>query len=217
MIKRTVAPINAASCRQRLAHEAVQRRAAYLNSRRGELYEVDLHLALVYEGLRPRGSSAQRLRALWSAPRSAVREWLSSSANLALIEADLDRAVAQLHHKAAAFEVQLADSVRPTRLSKANAFRFFRRLLNYTPHVAAGAALQYDTHLDYFVADSSVDCHRGHLQVDATRVKVLSLKEPPSATFPQVLEDLYTLPGEFIACLEWCRTPNDRMRRDLQV
>ena len=31
-----------------------------------------------------------------------------------LLEADLDRAVAQLHHKAAAFEVQLADSVRPT-------------------------------------------------------------------------------------------------------
>ncbi|MGH9201735.1 MAG: hypothetical protein ACRD2A_10935, partial [Vicinamibacterales bacterium] len=217
LIKRTVAPIEAAPCRQPLAHEAVQRRAAYLNSRRAELYEVDLHLVLMYEGLRPRGSSAERLRRLWSDPRSAVREWLSASANLALIEADLDRAVAQLHHKAAAFEVQLADSVRPTRRSKADAFRFFRRLLNYTPHVAAGAALQYDTHLDYFVADSSVDCHRGHLQVDATRAKVLSLKEPPSATFPQVLEDLYTLPGEFIACLEWCRTPNDRMRRDLQV
>ena len=43
------------------------------------------------------------------------------------------------------------------------------------------------------------------------------MKEPPSATFPQVLEDLYTLPGEFIACLEWCRIPNDRMRRTLQL
>ena len=39
------------------------------------------------------------------------------------------------------------------------------------------------------------------------------MKEPPSATFPQVLEDLYTVPGEFIACLEWRRIPNDRMRR----
>jgi len=137
--------------------------------------------------------------------RAAIRNWLSPSANLALLEADLDRAVAQLHHKAAAFEVQLADSVHPTRLAKTDAFRFFRRLLNYTPHVAAGASLQHDTYLDYFVADSSVDCHRGHLELDAVRVKVLSLKEPPSATFPQVLEDLYTLPGEFIACLEWCR------------
>lgn len=217
LIKRTVPPIDPAPCSQRLAHEAVQRRAAYLNSRRDELYELDLHLVLVYEGLRPRGSSSRRARAAWSEPGATIRSWLSPSANLALVETDLDRAVAQLHHKAAAFEVQLADSVRPTRLSKADAFRFFRRLLNYTPHVAEGASLQYDTHLDYFVADSSVDCHRGHLQVDDVRVKVLSLKEPPSATFPQVLEDLYTLPGEFIACLEWCRIPNHRMRRDLQV
>ena len=43
------------------------------------------------------------------------------------------------------------------------------------------------------------------------------MKEPPSATFPHVLEDLYTLPGEFIACLEWRRIPNDRMRRTLQL
>src|SRR5207302_34174 len=26
-----------------------------------------------------------------------------------------------------------------------------------------------------------------------------------------------TVPGEFIACLEWQRIPNDRMRRDLQT
>ena len=136
---------------------------------------------------------------------------------LALVEADLDRALAQLHHKADAFEVQLADSVRPTRLHKTDAFQFFRRLVNYTPRMVAGAALQYDTHLDYFVADSALDCHRDHLELDAARVKVLTMKEPPSATFPQVLEDLYTLPGEFIACLEWWRIPNDRMRRDLQI
>ena len=113
--------------------------------------------------------------------------------------------------------MQLADSVRPTRLHKTDAFQFFRRLVNYTPRLVAGAALQYDTHLDYFVADSGLDCHRDHLELDAARVKVLTMKEPPSATFPQVLEDLYTLPGEFIACLEWCRIPNDRMRRTLQL
>ena len=140
-----------------------------------------------------------------------MRRWLSPSGTLELVETDIDHAVAHLHHKAAAFEVLLADSVRPVRLPKPEAFRFFRRLLNYMPYVAAGASLKYDTHLDYFVA------HRDHLEVDGVGVKVLSLKEPPSATFPQILEELYTMPGEFIACLEWCRIPNDRMRRDLQV
>jgi len=43
------------------------------------------------------------------------------------------------------------------------------------------------------------------------------MKEPPNATFAHLLEDLYTVPGEFIACLEWQRIPNDRMRRDLQT
>jgi type IV secretion system protein VirB4 len=215
--KRRVPPITPVPCAQRLAHEAVQRRAAYLNSRRDELYEFDLHVVLLYEGLASRGSSTRRAREVWTQPRSAVRRWLSPSRTLELVETDIDRAVAHLHHKAAAFEVLLADSVRPVRLPKSEAFGFFRRLLNYTPHVAAGASLKYDTHLDYFVADSSVECHRDHLEVDGVGVRVLSLKEPPSATFPQILEDLYTMPGEFIACLEWCRIPNDRMRRDLQV
>ena len=217
LIKRRMAPITPASCAQQVAHEAVHRRATYLNSRRDELYEFDLHLVLLYEGLRSRGSSARKARELWTRPRSALRQWLSPTASLELLETEIDRAVAHLHHKAAAFEVLLADSVRPLRLRKHEAFSFFRRLLNYAPHVASGGSLKYDTHLDYFIADSSVECHRDHLQVDDARVRVMSLKEPPSATFPQVLEDLYTLPGEFIACLEWCRIPNDRMRRDLQV
>src|SRR6266849_5551293 len=216
LCKRRIDPIVAAPCRQRLAHEAIQRRTAYLNARREELYDLDLYLVLVYEGLRSPATST-RLRGLWRDPREALRQWLSSSAVLKLLDADLDRAMAQLHHKAAAFEVQLADSVRPTRLGKADAFRFFRRLLNYTPAKVAGAALQYDTHLDYFVADCGVECQRAHLEVDAARVKVLTMKEPPTATFAHVLEDLYTVPGEFIACLEWQRIPNDRMRRDLQT
>src|SRR5439155_8351276 len=66
-------------------------------------------------------------------------------------------------------------------------------------------------------ADSPVECHRTHLDVNSAHVKVLTMKEPPSATFAHLLEDLYTVPGEFIACLEWQRIPSDRMRRDLQT
>jgi type IV secretion system protein VirB4 len=217
LCKRRIDPIQPVPCRHRVAHEAIQRRAAYLNGRRDDLYELDLYLVLVYEGLKPQAGTGTRLRALCRQPRRAFREWLSTATVLTLLETDVDRVVAQLHHRAAAFEVQLADSVRPERLAKADAFRFFRRLVNYTPSTLAGARLQYDTHLDYFVADCAVECHRTHLDVDAARVKVLTMKEPPNATFAHLLEDLYTVPGEFIACLEWQRIPNDRMRRDLQT
>ena len=104
----------------------------------------------------------------------------------------------------------------PARLQKREAFRFFRELVNYEPAVVDAARLTHDTHLDYFVSDSAVDCHRDHLLVGDRVVKVLTTKEPPSQTFAFLMQDLYEIPGEFIACLEWQRIPSDRMRRDVQ-
>ena len=88
--------------------------------------------------------------------------------------------------------------------------------MNYDPGTAAAASLTYDTHLDYFVADSTVECHRDHLMVGRHAVKVLTMKEPPAQTFAHILADLLALPGQFIACLEWQRTAADRVRRDIQ-
>ena len=42
------------------------------------------------------------------------------------------------------------------------------------------------------------------------------MKEPPSQTFAFLLRDLYEIPGEFVACLEWQRLRSDRIRRELQ-
>src|SRR5215218_6613391 len=72
--KRRMPPIEPARCRQPLVHEAVQRR-----------------------------SVERRVRDLWTEPRAAFRQWLSPTATLALVEADIDRAVAHLHQKARAF------------------------------------------------------------------------------------------------------------------
>ena len=215
LCKRRIEPLEAAVCDDPVVNEAIQQRVAFLNARRHELYEVDLYLVLLYEGTQKRRTST-RLQGLFRNPQQALREWLSAHTVLRLLEGDLDRAVAHLHQKAAAFEVQLADTVRPSRLQKSDAFRFFRRLVNYTAATTEDA-LTYDTYLDYFVADSPVDCHRAHLEVGDAHVKVLTMKEPPAATYAHVLEDLYTVPGEFVACLEWRRIPNDRMRREIQT
>ncbi len=215
LVKRMVAPFDPASCSQPVAREAVQRRTAHLNGLRRELYDIELYLALVYEPPTRRRSSTE-LRGLCRQPRRALRAWLSTQDTLTLLEVELDRSIGTLHHKAQAVEVQLAD-FGPVRLAKADAFRFFRRLVNYDAGTADAARLTYDTHLDYFVADSAVDCQRDHLVVGHRRVKVLSTKEPPSQTFAFLLRDVYTIPGELIACLEWQRIPSDKMRRELQT
>jgi hypothetical protein len=103
------------------------------------------------------------------------------------------------------------------KLPKAQAFRFFRELVNYDEAVIDAATLRYDTHVDYFVSDSAVECHRDHLQVGRRHVKVLSMKEPPAQTFADLLRDFHAIPGEFIACLEWQRISSDKMRRELQT
>ena len=215
LVKGTIDPIVAATCAKPIANEAIQQRTAYLNSRRSDLYEVALYLVVVYESPTTARTST-RLRNLSRDPKAALRGWLSTSDTLALVEAELDRAIAALHHKTEAMEVQLSD-LRLKRLDKAEAFRFFRRLVNYDTATANAATLTHDTHLDYFVADSAIDCHRDHLLVGHQLVKVLSMKEPPSQTFAHLLADLHAIPGELIACLEWQRIPNDRMRRDLQT
>ena len=214
LFKREVGPFVATSCTTPVANEAIQRRVAYLNSRRHDLYEVSSYLVLLYEAPHVRRRSTE-LRRVWQAPRQAFRTWLSPERTLRLLESELDRAIGTLHHKAQSLEVQLSD-LGPKRLNKEHAFRFFRELVNYSPAVVEAAPLKHDTHLDYFVSDSAVDCHRDHLLVGDRLVKVLSMKEPPSQTYAFLLQDLYEIPGEFIACLEWQRISSDQMRRDVQ-
>ncbi|MET0216049.1 MAG: hypothetical protein ABW292_23775, partial [Vicinamibacterales bacterium] len=213
VIKRSIEPIVSAPCQQPIAHEAIQRRAAYLNGRRHQLYDIGLFLVLLYEA----PNSARRsthLHRVFQAPRQAFRGWLSSEKTIQLLEVELDRAIGTLYHKADAFEIQ-ASEFRLARLGKSDAFSFFRQLVNYDS--VAAEKLTYDTHLDYFVSDASIECYRDHLLVGDRLVKVLSMKEPPSHTFASLLRDVYELPGDLIACLEWQRIPADRMRRDLQA
>ena len=215
VVKRTIPPLSAATCSQPVANEAIQERVSYLNGRRSELFEIRLFVVLLYEPP-TRARTAVPIRDFWKAPFSSLKDWLSPAVALRLLDEDFERAVATLHHKADSFQVQLSD-LGLSKLPKAQAFRFFRELVNYDEGVIDAATLRYDTHVDYFVSDSAVECHRDHLQVGRRHVKVLSMKEPPAQTFADLLRDLHAIPGEFVACLEWQRVSSDRMRRDLQT
>jgi type IV secretion system protein VirB4 len=215
VIKWPATPLLAGTHPHPVVQEALQRRATYFEAKADALFELDLYFVVLYEGWQP-ATTAARLAAFWRSPGAALRLALSTGAAAAHLDTTIDQAVAHLQQKADAFVVQLADTVKPTLLPRAEAFRFFRRLVNYAPH-KIDAPLKYDTHLDFYVGDSAVDCHRDHLEVDDFHVKVLTMKEPPAKTFAHVLQDLYTVPSPFIACMEWQRLSNARMRRDLHA
>jgi len=211
LIKQVARPFRAPACAEPVAREALARRASYLNGRRSALYEIDLFLVLLHEpSLRPRPTGHLRP---WL--RESLRTSLSSRRTAAMLETELDRAIDIVHRKAQGFEAQIAE-LGPERLSSADAFGFFRRLVNYDAAPLAATPPTPTTHVDYFVADSPVECQRDHLAVGGQRVKVLSMKEAPAQTFAHVLGDLLMVPGEFVACLEWQRIAPDRIRRDIQ-
>ena len=215
LVKRIADPFEAPLCAEPVAQEALNRRTAYLNERRTDLYQLAQYVVLLYEPV-ARAQTATRLERILRRPGDAFREWLQTQRALKLLETELDEAVVALQHRAESFESHLVD-FGFARLSRGDAFRFFRQLVNYDPAVlSATTSATPDAYLDYFVADSPVDCHRDHLMVGCRHVKALSMKEPPNHTFAHILGNLITVPGEFIACLEWQRVSQDRMRREIQ-
>ncbi|MEP0848130.1 MAG: hypothetical protein HRF50_15070, partial [Phycisphaerae bacterium] len=207
LIKRTVEPFAIPPCMQPIAREALARRTMYLNGRRESLYRLALFLVLVYEPpLRRRTSTT--LRETGRRPMEALRAWLSAPRTVSLLESELDGALRDLHHRAEALQTQIG-ALGPQRLSADEAFALFRQLVNYDETVLGATPPTPAAHLDYFAADSAIECHRDHLLVGSRRVKVLSMKEPPAQTFAQMLSDLLAVPGEFIACLEWQRLAAD--------
>jgi len=73
--------------------------------------------------------------------------------------------------KIGSFLLQVADFLTVRLLDKHQAFRVLTQILNFAPHKLEHARLKHDTFLDYYVAASHLECHRGHLRVDNYYVK----------------------------------------------
>jgi len=213
LVKQPAGPFPMAGHAHPVVDEALRRRGAYLAWKASGLFEIETYVVVLYEGW----TSTAGARGLLRFPRTSLRARFSARDTIAHMDHEMNHAVRQLHQKAHAFSAQLEDSVAPTPLGKAEVFRFLRRLLNYAPHKGGNVALKHDTHLDFYVSDSEVECHRDHLRVDGYRVKALTMKEPPTKTFAHMLRDLCGIPCPFIACLEWQRLSNAKIRREIHA
>ena len=215
LVKRPAVFAAAAPHATPVVREALDRRVQYFAAKADTLFEYEIYTVVLYEGWSGRRNGTSPTGPL--SGRRSPWELLSVRRVMTVLGGELDRAVAHLHTKAQAFQAQLSDTVMPRLLPKADIFRVLRLLLNPAPHKAEAASLKYDTHLDFFAADSTVDCERDALLIDDYRLKVLTMKEPPSRTYAHVLEDLQAVPSRFVACLEWQRRSNDGIRRDIQA
>src|SRR5207249_1337425 len=150
-------------------------------------------------------------------PKAATRLALSSEKARVELHAGLDSARRLLADKVDSFVTQLRDVLPFEVLDKQQAFRFFRRFLNYAPFKADSVLLKYDDFVDFFASDSALEAHRDHLRLDDHFVQVLTLKDPPAQTFAHLFRGLQDIRCNYIVATDWRRESNTTIRRNIQT
>src|SRR5262249_1593506 len=153
-------------------------------------------------------------------PHGALAELharLSSRASVRLDDQELTRATAALWQKVESFRNHVSDFVSARILGKEETFVVLKRTLNFDPQKLDSAKLKYDSFLDYYLCESHLECHRGHLRVDDYFVKVLTLKEPPAHTFPLLLKGLLDVRANYHVVTEWKKEDPGKTRRTIQA
>lgn len=173
-------------------------RQRWLESKRPELYEVDLYLVILRE--RP---LTQKM--------AGFLERLSVRKKLAVDREALGREYELLNVHTNSIATNLESVIKPQRLDKAGTLHFLRRLVNLTAWKAEVYGEVQDYHVDQQMACSSLDAWRTHLQQDEYRLKYLSMVEPPASTSPYLLRGLLALDCNMIICVEWAPQQNDKM------
>ena len=102
-------------------------------------------------------------------------------------------------------------------LGKQEAFRVLKKTLNFHPDKLELAKLKHDTFLDYYLCESHLECHRGHLRVDDYYVKVLTLKEPSAQSFPLIFKRLLEVEANYYVVTEWKKEDSGKTRRTIQA
>jgi type IV secretion/conjugal transfer VirB4 family ATPase len=208
LLKRDHAPLPHGKHENPTVGEAIHNRIEYLETKAADLYTLDLFFVIVYEANLGNGAVST-----FQCPLETIAKWFSETKTLCVLEEHLARAVAALTTKVNSFLVQLRDLVGMELLRVEDTFPLFARLLNYAPYKSDCLRLHSYEDIDWQLANSALECHRGHLLLDDHYVRVLTLKEPPAQTYPNMLHALQDLPSNFIAVSEWKREENAPVRR----
>jgi type IV secretion/conjugal transfer VirB4 family ATPase len=198
-----------------VVNAAIENRIAYLKAKADSLYSLKIYYVVLYEGFRNKASLLTSLAKLPIEPRQAAKEvfaLLSTQKQLVLMDVELDRACAALRTKAQSFLLQIDDFVSARLLPKQEAFRVLKQILNFSPIKIEHARLKHDTFLDYYLAESGIECHRGFLRVDDYYVKVLTLKEPSAQSFPLIFQGLLEVEANYFLCNEWKKQDPSKSR-----
>jgi len=199
---------------------AIKNRIAYLRRKSDTLFSLAVYYVVLYRGFEASHKLAGALRDFPGNPRRVLGELaarLSSKRQVLVLGKHVEEAASVVLQKARSFVLQVSDFLAVRVLGKHEAFRVLKRTLNFDPDKLDLAKLKYDTFLDYYLPESHLECHPKHLRVDDYYVKVLTLKEPASQSFPLIFKRLLEVEANYHVVTEWKREDSGKMRRTIQA
>jgi type IV secretory pathway VirB4 component len=202
-----------------VVNAAIENRLRHFEHKADSLYSLQIFYVILFEGFRHKQALLKSVAEFPKNPRRAldeIRAALSSRKQVALLDTELSKALATLHQKVKGFILQVSDFVRVDLLPKHEVFRLLKRTLNFAPLKLRLARLKHDTFLDYYLCESHLECHRGHLRLDDYYVKVLTLKEPSAQSFPLIFKSLLEVQANFHIVTEWKKEDSGKTRKAIQ-
>ena len=202
-----------------IVDRAEEERYRYLRQKSHEMFTLQIYYVLLYQG--PTSPSKTSVAAAVSSfftqgPAAGIENLkasFSTGKEIILIQEELDRAVAILRRQSDAFITHIADFCEVSLLAKNDAFRMLRKLLNIDPDKLKHDRLKYDVLADKYLVGSAIEANRDHLVIDGFHMRILTLREEPSQSWPLVLQELYQVPATYHIATEW-RTVEHRQAID---
>jgi type IV secretion/conjugal transfer VirB4 family ATPase len=199
---------------------AIKNRIAYLGSKADTLFSLSVYYVVLYQGFQTSAKLGSALAEFPKNPKKALsdlRAHFSGQKQTVVLGQHVNNAEAALLQKAGSFILQVSDFLSVRMLDKQEAFRVLKRTLNFHPDKLELAKLKYDTFLDYYLPESPIECHRGHLRVDDYYVKVLTLKEPSAQSFPLIFKRLLEVEANYYVVTELKKEDSGKMRRVIRT
>jgi type IV secretion/conjugal transfer VirB4 family ATPase len=199
---------------------AIKNRIAYLAAKADTLFSLSVYYVIFFEGSRPKRKIGSALAKFPEQPVQALGEiwaYFSTRRQVVFLDREITKAQATLLQKAQSFILQVSDFLTVRLLDKREAFQILKKTLNFAPDKLDLAKLKYDTFLDYYLCESHLECHRGHLRLDDYYVRVLTLKEPSAQSFPLIFKRLLEVQANYYVVTEWKKEDAGKTRRIIQA
>lgn len=220
LFKRNRESIPHTYCGNTVVDSAIRNRVAYFQEKAESLFSLSIFFVVLCPATSARRSLTNCILQFPANPGRSLAELrgrFSSKASVRLNRNEMVRAEATLRQKVESFRNHVSDFLSVCILPKDEAFRVLKRTLNFDPLKLDCAKRKYDTFLDYYLAESHLECHRTHLRVDDFYVKVLTLKEPSAHTFPLLLKGLLDVRANYHVVTEWKKEEPGKTRRLIQA